>query len=93
MPILQERLFKQKFDEELKKWFKSTSKFSNNDINEFVLLLRKDVYPYEYMGVWGKFYETSLSEKDDFCSNLNMENITDADYMHAKRINDLEIKH
>ena len=45
------------------------------------------------MGVWGKFYETSLSEKDDFCSNLNMENITDADYMHAKRINDLEIKH
>ena len=27
-----------------------------------------------------KLNETSLTEKEDFCSHLNMENINDADY-------------
>ena len=41
-----------------------------------------------------KFNETSLSEKEKLYSNLNMEDITDADYMHAKRLcKDFEIKH
>ena len=35
---------------------KSTFKFSN-DINKFVLLLRKIVYPYEFMDDWEKFNE------------------------------------
>ena len=56
-------------DEELKKRFNNTNKFSNNDINKFTLLLRKDVYPYEYMDEWGKFNETSLSEKEEIHSN------------------------
>ena len=30
--------------------------------------------------------ETSLPEKEEFYSNLNMEDITDADYMHAERV-------
>ena len=30
------------------------------------------------------FNETTLPEKEDFYSNLNMEYITDADYMYAK---------
>ena len=30
--------------------------------------------------------ETSLAEKEEFYSNLNMEDITDADYMHAERV-------
>ena len=38
-----------RIDEELKKRFKNTFNFSNNDINKFILLLRKSVYPYEYM--------------------------------------------
>ena len=38
-----------KIDEELRKRLKNTFTFSNNDINKFVLLLRKVVYPYEYM--------------------------------------------
>ena len=41
--------YSNKIDEELKKRFKNTLKFSNNDINKFILLLRKGVYPYEYM--------------------------------------------
>ena len=35
---------------------------------------------------WEKFMETSLPEKEDFNSHLNMEVIIDADYAHAKRI-------
>ena len=33
-----------------------------------------------------KFNETSYPEKEDFYSNLNMEDITHADYIHAKRV-------
>ena len=40
-----------------------------------------------------KFNETPLSEKEDFYSRLNMEDITDANYPHSKRVcKDFEIK-
>ena len=56
-------------------------------------MLRKGVYPYEYMDDWEKFNETTLPEKEDVYSNLNMEDITDKDYMHGKRVfKDFEIK-
>ena len=48
-------------------------------------MLRKGVYPYKYMDVWKKINEASLPEKEDFYSDLNMEDITDADYIHAKK--------
>ena len=38
------------------------------------------------MDDWGNFNETSLTEKKDFYSDLNMENITNADYAHSKRV-------
>ena len=57
------------------------------------MLLRKGVYPYEYMDDWEKFNETTLPEKELY-SNLNMEDITDSDFMHAKGLSkDFEIKH
>ena len=34
---------------ELIKKFPRTYKFCNDNLNKFVLLLRKDVYPYEYI--------------------------------------------
>ena len=34
---------------------------------------------------WKKINETSLPEKEDFYSHLNMEDINDADYMHKKK--------
>ena len=56
-------------------------------------MLWKDVYPYEYMGDWEKFNEKSLPEKEDFYIDLDMEDITDADYAHAKIVcKDFEIK-
>ena len=59
--------------------------FSNNDINKYILLLRKGVYSYEYMDEWEKVNETSLPKKENFYNNLNMRNITDSDHNHAKR--------
>ena len=38
------------------------------------------------MDSWEKFNETSLPDKESFYSNLNMKNITDIDYRHAKNI-------
>ena len=32
--------------------------FCNGNLNKFVLLLRKDVYPYEYMDSWERFNES-----------------------------------
>ena len=48
------------------------------------MFLRKRVYPYGYMDEWGKFNETTLPEKEELYSNLNMEEFTDAEYMHKK---------
>ena len=50
------------------------------------MLLRKDVYPYEYMDSWKKFNETSLPSKEGFYRNLNMENIDDIDYRHGNNV-------
>ena len=70
------------------KKFKNTYSFCNNNttgssflerINKFVLLLRKGVYPYEYVDNWERFSEISLPSKEDFYSNLNMEDISDID--------------
>ena len=58
------------------KRFKKTFKFSNNYINKFILLLRKGVYPYEFMDGQGKFNEITSPEKEESFSNLNMEQIT-----------------
>ena len=49
-------------------------------------MLRKVVYSYEYMDDKEKSNVTSLLEKEDFYSHLNMEDITDADYAPAKRV-------
>ena len=45
------------------KKFKNTYSFCNNDLNKFILLLRKGVYPYEYMDSWERFNDTSLPSK------------------------------
>ena len=49
--------------------------------------MQKIDYHYEYMDDWEKFNESSLPEKKkDSDSHLNMEDITDTDYAHAKRV-------
>ena len=82
-----------KLIEELIKKFSSIYQFCNGDLNKFILLLRKGVYPYEYMDSWEKFYKTTLPPKEAFHSNLNLENISDEDYALAQKVWDVfEIK-
>ena len=71
---------------ELSEKFPSTYKFCNKDLNKFELLLRKGVYPYEYMDIWERFNETSLPDKESFYSELNKEDITDKEYAHAQKV-------
>ena len=78
--------YKKKFNKELIKKFKNTYSFCNNDLNKFILLLRKGVYPFEYMDSWERFNETSLPNKKDFYSNLNMEDIDAIDYRHGNNV-------
>ena len=78
--------YKKKFNKDLIKKFKNTYSFCNNDLNKFILLLRKGVYPYEYMDNWERFNETSLPSKKDFYSNLNIEDIDDIDYRHGNNV-------
>ena len=56
--IIQTKLMK------IKKEIQEHIKFSNKDINKFIVLLRKGTYPYECMDDWEKFNETTLPEKE-----------------------------
>ena len=58
----------------------------NHNDEQFRLLLRKEVYPYEYMSSWDKFEETKLPPKYAFHSNLNMSDISKYDYEHAQKV-------
>ena len=78
--------YEKDFNKELIKRFQRTYEFCNGNLNKFILLLRKGVYPYEYMDNWDRFDETSLPNKESFYSNLNMENIEDIDYRHANNV-------
>ena len=56
------------------------------------MLLRKGVYLDEYIDSWEKFDETTLPPKEVH-SNLNLEDISNKDYMHAQKVWDVfEIK-
>ena len=56
-------------------------------------MLQKGVYLYEDVDEWEEFDETSSPEKGNFCSQLNMEDITDADYAQVRRFGkDFKIK-
>ena len=78
--------------------FKHTSKYFDSKVLD--LMLRKEVYPYEYMTDVSKFSKTELPPKDSFNSNLNAgvisnsskfdniqpNEISDEDYQHAQKV-------
>ena len=50
------------------------------------LLIRKGIYPYEYMDSWDTFNETKLPRKEKFYSNLYMSGVGDIEYDHARNV-------
>ena len=81
-----ETYYRKKINKELIKRFASTYEFCYKNLNKYILLLRKGVYPYEYMNNWERFNEKSLPSKESFYSNLNMGNIDDIDYRHGNNV-------
>lgn len=54
--------------------------------DELILLLRKGVFPYDYMSSESKMDEISLPPKSAFFSSLTQENISSDDYEHAVKV-------
>ena len=50
------------------------------------IILRKGVYPYEYIDSLDRFNETQLPPIDKFYSKLSDEKINDVDYEHAQKV-------
>ena len=65
--------------------FKSTRTVYGSG-EQFKLLLRKGVYPYEYMDSLKKLNEKQLPSKEAFFSKLTGEDVSQDDYEHAKRV-------
>ena len=78
--------FQRKFDEKLKGRFFNIYKFSKHGNKKIILLLGKGVYTCEYVDDWEKFSRTLLPEKEEYYSHLNMEDITDADYVRLRTL-------
>ena len=53
--------------------------FEDYSEEQYELLIRKGVYPSEYISSW-------LTPKEAFYSNLNMSDISDQDYSHTQKI-------
>ena len=70
----------------LKNNFPSTFCLVNGNIDKFILLLKKGVYPYEYMNDWKKFEETELPSHNEFYLNLYLKNISKEDFKHAQNV-------
>ena len=81
-----EKEYEKEFNNELIERFENTYKFCDNDLNKFIMLLRKGVYPYEHIDGWDKFKEKIIPGKELFYSNLTLENISETDYAHANNI-------
>ena len=64
---------------ELVKNFPNTFNLYRGGVEKSLLLLRKGVYPYEYMKNMSKFDEKELTTIDNFYSKLNSSGITTKD--------------
>ena len=50
------------------------------------MLLRKGVYPYEYMDDWTKLEQKSLPSREEFYNSLKQEECGQEDYAHAQNV-------
>ena len=62
------------------------SEFPDREMAE--MLLRKNVYPYDYMNDEERFLEIRLPPKEEFYSSVKKSEISDDDYKHACKVFD-----
>ena len=60
--------------------------FEDYNKSQYMLLIRKGIYPYEYMDNWDRFEGTTLPPKSSFYSKLNMSGVSDQDYGHTCKV-------
>ena len=60
--------------------------FEDYNKSQYKLLIRKGIYPYEYMDNWDKFKETVLPPKEAFYSKLAMAGVSEENYEHMNRV-------
>ena len=78
---------------ELIKKFPNTYKLCNTSSKKFILLLKKDAYPYEYIDSIDRFDKTNLPNIEKFYSKLQLKDINENAYKNAKKVcNIFEIK-
>ena len=58
----------------------------HDDLTKYNLLIRKGVYPYEYMDSWGRFNKTILPPLDKFYNKLNGVGSSESDYKHGTNV-------
>ena len=73
--------------------FMDTSRHNNralstsvDNLSEVLVIIKKGVYRYEYKDLTDRFNETSLPAREKFYSNLQLKNISDEEYKHAKKV-------
>ena len=75
--------YKKDINNKLKERFSNVYEFCNHDMNKFITLLRKGIYPYEYMDEWKKRYakannyymKDSDKNKDSYIQYLDSNNL------------------
>lgn len=56
------------------------------DVTSFNLMIRKNVFPYDYITDLAKLQETALPSKELFFNRLTNSNVSDVDYNHALNV-------
>ena len=68
------------------KTFPTLYKFCNGDLEKIFLLIRKCIYPYEYIDSRKNLMKIEYHIKKLFYGELNLESISDADYEHVPQV-------
>ena len=72
---------------DLRSIFKNTSDYFTDD-EQFKLMIRKGVYPYDYINSYDKltYYSSYLPDINEFYSKLNKSSCSKEDYEHAQNV-------